>query len=133
MANMTQEKYGSSKTVNLTYEEAIERTKSVLQQNGWGVMTEIDVAGTMKHKMGVDFPNYMILGACNPLLAKEALEADPLIGLLMPCNVVIQALGGKVQVSVVDAIQVVSIVHNATVSSVGERANTQLKAVLDAI
>lgn len=133
MTNTTQEKYGSTKTVDLTYPEAIARAKTVLQENGWGVMSEIDVTTTMKQKMGVDFPNYMILGACNPNLAKSALEAEPMIGLLMPCNVVIQERDGKVQVSVVDAIQVVSIVHNKTVDNVATQANDQLKAVLASI
>lgn len=133
MSNTTQEKYGSSKTVSLSYNDAIDRTQTVLQEHGWGVMSRIDVATTMKEKMGVAFPDYMILGACNPLLAKEALEAEPMIGLLMPCNVVIQEMQGKIQVSVVDAIQVVSMVHNPKVDDVARRANDQLRAVLAAI
>jgi uncharacterized protein (DUF302 family) len=133
MTNTTQEKYGSTKTVALSYQDAIERACTVLQENGWGVMSRIDVSTTFKQKMGLDFPNYMILGACNPLLAKEALEADPMIGLLMPCNVVVQERNGKVQITVVDANQVVSIVHNSKVEDVGRRANEELKAVLEKI
>jgi uncharacterized protein (DUF302 family) len=130
MTNTTQEKYGSTKTVAMPFDQAVERTRSVLQENGWGVMTEIDVTTTFKQKMGVDFPRYMILGACQPQLAKEALDAEPMIGLLMPCNVVIQEREGKVQVSVVDANQVVSIVKNSKVDDVGRRANDSLKTVL---
>jgi uncharacterized protein (DUF302 family) len=130
MTNTTQEKYGSTKTVALPFDKAVERTRTVLQENGWGVMTEIDVTSTFKQKMGVDFPKYMILGACQPQLAKEALDAEPMIGLLMPCNVVIQERDGKVQVSVVDANQVVSIVKNSKVDDVGRRANDSLKTVL---
>lgn len=133
MTSTTQEKYGSSKVVSMPYAEAVARAKTVLQQHGWGVMSEIDVTTTMKQKMGVDFHNYMILGACNPTLAKQALDAEPMIGLLMPCNVVIQEREGKVQVSVVDAIQVVSIVHSSKVDEVAKQANEQLRAVLAAV
>ena len=127
------EKYGSAKAVNMSFAEAVERTKVVLGENGWGVMSEIDIKGTMKQKMGVDVPAYTILGTCNPILAKQALEAEPNIGLLMPCNAIIYEKNGGIYVSVVDAEQVVSIVGNAKVDAIAKEANQQLRRALDAV
>jgi uncharacterized protein (DUF302 family) len=129
----SREKYGSTRTVNLPFQRAIERAKEVLTANGWGIMSEIDVSTAMKQKLGLDFPPYMILGTCNPELASQALKAEPNIGLLMPCNVVVREEAGKILVSVVDAEQVVSIVGNKQVDDVARKANDQLRRALEAV
>jgi uncharacterized protein (DUF302 family) len=82
-------RYGIGATVDMGYTEALERMREALAEQGFGVLTEIDVSATLKQKIGVDFRPYVILGACNPPLAHRALESEPAIGLLLPCNVVV--------------------------------------------
>src|SRR5215471_624908 len=96
-------RYGFSKTVNLPYSEAVEKTRDALMKEGFGVLCEIDIKEKLKEKLHVDFRNYMILGACNPPLAYETLQEDLNIGLLLPCNVVIYEDAGRTVVSAIDA------------------------------
>jgi len=88
--------YGITTKLNLPYAEAVERTKAALKEVGFGVLTEIDVKKTLKEKLGIDTESYVILGACNPPLAHRALSADPFVGLLLPCNVIVYEQDGKV-------------------------------------
>lgn len=125
--------YGASRIVNLEFNDAVRRAKEVLEQNGWGVMSEINVQGAMKSKLGVDFRPYTILGACNPELAHRALTLDKSIGLLMPCNVVIQEQDGRVEVSIVNAETLTAISGIKEVMLVGEEANRQLRLALESI
>src|SRR5688572_32134701 len=93
--------YGFGTRINVPYEKAIAKVKDALKEQGFGVLTEIDVRATLKKKLDVDFPPYVILGACNPKLAHAALEEAPGIGLLLPCNVVVTADGDDAVVSVI--------------------------------
>lgn len=99
---MKELRYGMSVEVPLSYEEAIAATKEALKEEGFGVLTEIDVKKTLKEKIGADFQPYIILGACNPALAFTALQDDIDVGLLLPCNVTVRAEDGKAVISVMD-------------------------------
>ena len=124
--------YSYQKTVNLSYEQALEKTTKELQKEGCGVLTEIDVKATMKKKLDVDYNNYKILGACNPPLAHQALSADPEIGVLLPCNVIVyEAEEGKTVVSAIDAAAMFSVVGRVDILPVAEEVNRKLKNVID--
>src|SRR5690349_2323091 len=94
--------YGIEITVNRSFEDAVERVKSVFKEHGFGTLTEIDVQKTLKEKIGAEIEPYTILGVCNPSLAKRAIELEHEIGLLLPCNVLVHQCGGHVRVSVQD-------------------------------
>lgn len=126
-------KYGSTRIVDLSYEQAIERTKAALKEQGFGVLSEIDIQKAMKEKLGIEFPRHLILGACNPNLARQALEVEPSLGLLLPCNVVIRETEGKIEVAVIDAEQMLSFTGNDTLRPIAEQANTRLKNALAAV
>lgn len=123
--------YGRTVTLDLPFEGAVERIRSLLKEQGFGVLCEIDVAKTMKEKIGADFRPYLILGACNPQLAHRALSAEPQLGLLLPCNVVVQASDGKTIVSAVDAAKMLGVVGNPALQEVAQDANARLQAVID--
>jgi uncharacterized protein (DUF302 family) len=120
--------YGIRKTVNLPYEKAVERANAVLVENGFGVLTEIDIKAKLEEKLGVDFRRYMILGACNPPLAHKALLAEPEIGLLLPCNVIVYEIDENTSVvSAIDPGMMAQIVpDNETVKQVAMDAKTRL-------
>ena len=132
-ARITAGKYGFSKTVDCTYEQAIERIKASLKEEGFGVLAEIDVRNAMKEKLGIDFPKYVILGACNPHLAHQALEAEPDIGLLLPCNVVVRERQGVTEVATIDAEQMMSLVGNENLAPIAKEANERLRRALEAV
>jgi len=124
--------YSYQKTVNLSYEQALEKTTQELQKEGFGVLTEIDVKATMKKKLDVDYNKYKILGACNPPLAHQALSADPEMGVLLPCNVIVyEAEDGKTVVSAIDAAAMFSVVGRVDILPVAEEVNRKLKNVID--
>ena len=108
--------YGFTRTLKgVSYEAARQRIEAALKVEGFGVLTEIDVSATLKAKLDVDFPNYVILGACNPTLAHKALTADPGIGLLLPCNVVVtQNDGGDAVVAIIDPESMLKVVRDAS-------------------
>ncbi len=126
--------YGFSKKVNLSYEEALEKVTWELQKEGFGVLTEIDVKATLKKKLDIDTGKYKILGACNPPLAHQALSAEPEIGLLLPCNVIIfEDESGKTTVAAIDAKAMMSVVGRADIQPIAEQVNAKLKRVIENI
>ena len=126
--------YGMARTVELPYEEAVERTREALGTEGFGVLTEIDVKATLKKKLGVDFRPYIILGACNPPLAHQALSAGD-IGLLLPCNVIVYANddGKTSTVSAIDPVAQLTIADTEAVEPIARDVKGRLKSVLDRI
>jgi len=126
-------KYGFSKTVNLPYAEAVEKTRAALKEEGFGVLCEIDIKAKLKEKLGVDFRNYLILGACNPPLAFETLQQEINIGLLLPCNVIVYEQDGGTVVSAVDAAKMLSVVGNPKLESTASKVNEKLRRVIDSL
>ena len=126
--------YHFSKTVSLPFEEAIARATEVLQANGFGVLSTIDVQATLKKKLDVDFRPYTILGACNPGFAYEALQAEPHIGTMLPCNVIVQETDADhVEISAVDPIASMGAVENPILGEVAKNVETLLKKVIEEI
>lgn len=126
--------YHFSKKVDLPFDEAIERTTAILKEEGFGVLTEIDIKSTLKEKLDVDFRKYHILGACNPPLAHEALTAEDHIGLMLPCNVIVQEHeNGDVEVSAVDPIASMQAIENKELEGVAGDVRYLLKKVIDEI
>jgi len=133
--NMSEITYGFVKKMEgATYDEAVERVTAGLKEGGFGVLTEIDVKATLKKKIDADFRRYIILGACNPNLAHKALQAESQLGLLLPCNVVVQEdEAGDVVVSVVDPRAMFKLVENPELDAVAADVANMLSAVLDAL
>lgn len=124
--------YGFNVTLNTTVPEAIARVTEALKTEGFGVLTEIDVAGTLKKKLDLDRRPYHILGACNPKLASLALDADPDIGLLLPCNVVVrEEEDGKVTVGFMDPAAVLGLVEKEGVEALANDVRSRLERVRD--
>ena len=122
--------YGFSRTVNLSYDQAVEKVTEELKKEGFGVLTTIDVKETLKKKLNVDFRRYSILGACNPPFAYKSLQAEEEIGLLLPCNVVVYEKGDKTVVSAFDPMVMMKIVDNPAVKTVAEEVQSRLKRVI---
>lgn len=123
--------YFMSKTIVCSFDDAIARTVEALKQQGFGVLTEIDVKATLKKKLDVDFRNYRILGACNPPLAHQALLAEAYIGIMMPCNVVVQELaGGQVDVAAVDPVASMQATGNPALATYAQQVRSKLEIVL---
>jgi uncharacterized protein (DUF302 family) len=124
-------KYAFGKTVSMTHDEAVARVTAALAQEGFGVLTEIDVAATLKKKLGLDMPPYRILGACNPQFAHRALEAEPQIGALLPCNVVVRNdSGGHTLVEIMDPAAVLSLVGRPEIEPIAAEVRQRLERVL---
>ena len=125
-------KYYFSKTVNESFEGAIEKVTDALKAEGFGILTEIDVQATLKKKLDVDFRPYKILGACNPPFAHKALLAEDKIGTMLPCNVIVQQQGnGKVEVAAIDPMASMQAVENESLGEVAETIREKLKSVIE--
>jgi uncharacterized protein (DUF302 family) len=120
-----------AKDVQLGYEQALEAVTEALKGEGFGVLTEIDVAATLKKKLDIDFPKYKILGACNPPLALKALTAENQVGVLLPCNVVVQQhKDGRVEVSAMDPVGAMQMVGNKELDAIAADVRARLERVL---
>jgi uncharacterized protein (DUF302 family) len=122
--------YTLSDKTTLPFDEAIERVREELKSEGFGVLCEIDVQATLKEKLGVDGELYMILGACNPPLAHQALEAEADLGVLLPCNVVVYERKGETHIAAVDAERMLSIVDNEQLAPIAADVKRRLGAVV---
>jgi uncharacterized protein (DUF302 family) len=123
--------YTLSATTERGFTETAERVREELRAEGFGILCEIDVQATLKEKLGVDGEPYLILGACNPPLAHQALEAEPDLGTLLPCNVVLYRRSGETHVSAVDAERMLSIVGNEALAPVATEVRNRLAAVVE--
>jgi len=126
--------YTFSKTVALGFDDAIAATKEALRHHGFGVLTEIDVQSTLKKKLGVDFRPYRILGACNPEMAFQALQAEDTVGTMLPCNVVVQQHeNGHVEISAVDPVASMQAIDNPALVVIAAQVRDMLHQVFEKI
>jgi len=125
--------YQRSISVDLPYAEAVARTVEALAEQGFGILTEIDVQATLRDKRGLEMEPYVILGACNPDLAHQALEVDRSIGVLLPCNVVVSSRGEGSTVRILDPQIMASVTELPALQPLADEASTRLQAVLDNI
>lgn len=123
--------YVFKKTLPLSFDQAIARVSEELKKEGFGILTEIDVKATLKQKIAVDFRNYRILGACNPVYAHRALLAEPWIGSMLPCNVVVQELdNGEIEVGAVNPIASMQAIDNPDLNEIAQDIQSKLQAVI---
>ena len=132
---MTDAHYGITKNIGkIDFDEAIDKVTAALKTQGFGVLTEIDVKATLKKKLDVEFRQYRILGACNPPLAHQALTNELMIGLLLPCNVVVfEEEDGTTTVSAIDPSEMFKVVDRPEMASLAGQVGDKLKLVLDAL
>ncbi|CAO3403932.1 DUF302 domain-containing protein [Azospirillum palustre] len=124
--------YHFSKVVELPFEDAVSATTEALKEHGFGVLTEIDVKATLKKKLDVEYRPYRILGACNPKMAYQALQAEDKIGTMLPCNVIVQQReDGKVEVSAVDPVASMQAIDNPNLADVARQVQSMLRQVID--
>ncbi|MFO7445543.1 MAG: DUF302 domain-containing protein [Ignavibacteriaceae bacterium] len=124
--------YYFNKTINAGFDEAVEKVTNSLKEEGFGVLTQIDVKETLKKKLDVDFKKYKILGACNPPFAYKALQAEDKIGVMLPCNVVVTELEeGKIEVIAVDPVASMAAVKNAQLEPIALEITERLKRVIE--
>jgi len=123
--------YYFSKRVKGDFEEVIGRVKEELKKEGFGVLADLDVKKTLKEKLGVDFRNYRILGACNPVFSHEAFQAEDKIGTMLPCNVIVQEWEDGVEVTAVDPVASMMAIENPKIREVAEKIQEKLKGVIN--
>lgn len=124
--------YYFSKVLDVSFEEAIDKVTRELKEEGFGILTEIDVKETFKKKLDVDFRKYRILGACNPQMAHKAISAESKIGTMLPCNVIVQETeAGKTEVSAVDPVASMSAIDNEELGSIAQEVRSKLKTVIE--
>lgn len=126
--------YYFSKTLGLSFDEALVRVTEELKKEGFGILTEIDVKETMKKKLNVDFRKYKILGACNPPLAHKAIQTEDKIGTMLPCNVIVQEMSeGQIEVAAIDPVASMQTVENPKLQDVADQVRVKLKRVIDSL
>ena len=126
--------YYFDKKLEFSYEKAMAKVIEELKKEGFGILTEIDVKETLKKKLNVDFRKYTILGACNPPFAYQALQAEEKIGLMLPCNVVVQETAdGKIEVSAIDPVASMQAIGNPKLQEIAQQVRAKLKKVIDQV
>jgi uncharacterized protein (DUF302 family) len=125
--------YYFAKSLNLPFDEAVSKTISALKEHGFGVLTRIDVKNTLKEKIGIEFRSYVILGACNPRMAHQALLAEDKIGTMLPCNVIIQQKDGTSEVAAVDPVASMQAISNTALGEIAAKVREDLKAVVQSL
>ena len=131
---MTTPRYGYATTLkNVPFADAVAKVTDALKAEGFGILAEIDVQATLKKKLDADVRPYLILGACNPALAHRALQAEPHIGLLLPCNVLVQGADSGTTISVMDPKAMMAVTGNAALDEIGADADARLKRVMAAL
>ncbi len=128
---VTQTPYGLTRQLSVPYDEAVGRVKAALKEEGFGVLTEIDVKDTIRQKLGKEFRRYDIIGACNPTLAHRALEAELQVGLLLPCNVIVFEDGDSTTVAAFDPEAAMGLADNPALEDVAKEAKARLKRALE--
>lgn len=124
--------YYFAKTIAADFDDAVQRTTDALKEEGFGIITEIDVKETFGKKLGIDFRKYRILGACNPALAHEALEIEDKVGTMLPCNVVVQDAGdGKTEVAAIDPVASMQAIDNPRLGQAAQVVRDKLKMVIE--
>lgn len=125
--------YGYNRSIKMSFEEAVRKTKKALKNEGFGVLTEIDVKETLKKKLNVDYDNYIILGACNPPFAYNALQTEKGIGLLLPCNVIVYSQDWKTFVSAINPVEAMSFIDNPELKNIALQIQEKLVKAIDSI
>lgn len=126
-------RYGFVKATDLAFDAALAKVENELKKEGFKILTSIDAQAKFREKLNIEFPKYMILGACNPELAHEAISAEWNIGLLLPCNVIVYEKGGKVWVGIMKPSEAMAIVQNEALRELAEAADSKLKRAFDEI
>ena len=125
--------YGYVSSVDVSFEDAVKRLEAGLQSEGFGILCKIDIQAKLKEKLGVEFPRYVILGACNPPLAYQALQHEINLGLLLPCNAVVYERDGRVFAGAVDAAKMLSVVGNPAMEQMAKDVNERLHRAVDSV
>jgi uncharacterized protein (DUF302 family) len=126
--------YYFSKTVDLSFEEAVKRVTEQLKQEGFGVLTDIDVKATFKKKLDVDFRNYRILGACNPPFAFRALQTERMVGTMLPCNVIVQEVNeSQTEIAAIDPVASMQAIENPELAEIASQVRLKLKSVVEKV
>lgn len=126
--------YTYARTVDLNFDDAVARVTTTLSNKGFGILTEIDVAATLKKKLDIDIPRYRILGACNPGAAYRALQVEPHIGAMLPCNVIVREIeGGRVEVAAVDPVASMAAVDNPALQGIAGEIRGLLQQAIDTV
>lgn len=126
--------YYFAKTLETDFETAVQRATEALKSHGFGIITQIDVRDTFKNKIGVDFRDYRILGACNPHLAHEALQIEDKVGTMLPCNVVVQDQGnGKIEVAAIDPVASMMAIENPELKRAAEQVREKLRGAIESL
>lgn len=126
--------YYFAKTIRSTFEEATQQVTERLKEEGFGIITQMDVKQTLKTKIGVDFRDYRILGACNPQLAYEALQIEDKVGTMLPCNVIVQDLGGgQTEIAAIDPVASMTAIDNPQLKQAAEQVQQKLRTVIETL